>query len=75
MILKITEEKSFQEYRYLIEGTGVDEPENAGSVTIVFQDGKFKKCDYPFRGPYTRAQWNILAQIADQIRALELENA
>ena len=43
-----------------------------GVVVIIFENGKFKKCTYPFAGCYTREQWAVLAEIEAEICRIEL---
>jgi hypothetical protein len=43
-----------------------------GKVVIVFENGKFSRCDFPFRGTYTREQWSMLAEIESEIHRIEL---
>ena len=42
-----------------------------GTVVITFENGKFLKCDFPFRGLYTREQWAVLSQIEAEISRIE----
>jgi hypothetical protein len=41
-------------------------------VEIFFENGKFSRCDFPFRGTYNREQWAILAEIESEIHRIEL---
>jgi len=43
-----------------------------GKVLIVFENGKFSKCSFPFSSTYTREQWSMLAEIESEIRDIEL---
>jgi len=47
-------------------------PDTLGKVVIVFENGKFSRCDFPFRGTYTREQWSMLAEIENEIHRIEL---
>lgn len=40
-------------------------------IEIVFVNGKYDRCKFNFRGPYTRAHWHILKGIADKIAEIE----
>jgi hypothetical protein len=48
-----------------------DNGEGLGHAIISFENGKFKKCDFPFRGTYTRKQWSILREIEAEITRIE----
>ncbi len=41
-----------------------------GRVEIRFRNGQFDRAIYPFHGHYSREQWAILKQIAEEIEAL-----
>lgn len=41
------------------------------TAAIHFVDGKFDHCDFSFHSPYTREQWNVLAEIEKKISELE----
>jgi hypothetical protein len=43
-----------------------------GKVLIVFENGKFSRCDFPFKGTYNREQWSMLAEIENEIHRIEL---
>ena len=47
-------------------------PDTLGKVVITFENGKFSRCDFPFRGTYNREQWAILAEIESEIHRIEL---
>jgi hypothetical protein len=47
-------------------------PDTLGKVLIVFENGKFSRCDFPFRGTYNREQWSMLAEIESEIHRIEL---
>jgi hypothetical protein len=42
-----------------------------GPVVIIFENGKFYECTSPFRSPFTREQWAVLAQIEVEISRIE----
>ena len=42
-------------------------------VTIRFEDKHFHSCKYNFEGRYTFEQWQILGQIAEFIKAKQIE--
>ena len=46
-----------------------------GCAVIEFVDGVFVKADFPFKGPYSREQWNDLKVIAQKIQEIEDEKA
>jgi len=43
-----------------------------GKVLITFENGKFSRCDFPFKGTYNREQWSMLAEIENEIHRIEL---
>jgi hypothetical protein len=43
-----------------------------GKVIITFENGKFSRCDFPFKGTYNREQWSMLAEIENEIHRIEL---
>jgi hypothetical protein len=43
-----------------------------GKVLITFENGKFSRCDFPFKGTYNREQWSMLAEIESEIHRIEL---
>ena len=47
-------------------------PDTLGKVIITFENGKFSRCDFPFRGTYNREQWSMLAEIENEIHRIEL---
>lgn len=49
----------------------IDDGTEKHLVFIVFVNDKFSHVSYPFRGPYTRKQWRVLAVIEDLIAELE----
>ena len=55
------------EYRY------IDEHHCWQTVTIIFENRKFKECRFSFSGTYSREEWAILAAIEKLI--LEIEEA
>ena len=42
-------------------------------VTVVFENGHFEQCKYNFQGLYTFEQWQVLGQIAEFIKAKQIE--
>ena len=42
-------------------------------VTIIFLNGKFNSCKFPFVDSYTREEWKILAHIDRLISKIEKE--
>ena len=51
-----------------------DDPKNGKiqrSIKIVFVNGLFSKCEFPFNGFYSRKEWNILSDINKKISELE----
>jgi len=47
-------------------------PDTLYKVVIIFEDGKFSKCIFPFNHSYTREQWAMLAEIESEIHRIEL---
>lgn len=47
-------------------------PDTLGKVVIIFENGKFSKCIFPFNHTYTREQWAMLAEIESEIHRIEL---
>jgi hypothetical protein len=47
-------------------------PDTLGKVVITFENGKFSRCDFPFKGTYNREQWSMLAEIENEIHRIEL---
>lgn len=41
------------------------------AAKIVFCDGKFFECEFPFRGTYSRDQWAALAELENEICRIE----
>ena len=42
-----------------------------GEIKITFTNEKFVKATFPFTGSYTKAQWNLLAQVSKKITEIE----
>lgn len=40
-------------------------------INVFFIDGKFSKCEYPFKCPYSFEQWAVLGTIAKMIERLQ----
>jgi hypothetical protein len=55
-----------------VAAVGVTAPSPISKVTITFENGKFSRCDFPFKGTYTREQWSMLAEIESEIHRIEL---
>lgn len=68
-VLKTTEVYSFRVNSFGIHSDF--DSSNLNRVEIIFEDGKFSHCNFPFRGTYTRQQWDILGDIADKIKEIE----
>jgi len=47
-------------------------PDTLYKVVIIFENGKFSKCIFPFNHSYTREQWAMLAEIESEIHRIEL---
>ena len=47
-------------------------PDTLGKVIITFENGKFSRCDFPFKGTYNREQWSMLAAIEEEIHRIEI---
>ena len=47
-------------------------PDILYKVVIIFENGKFSKCFFPFNQSYTREQWAMLAEIESEIHRIEL---
>jgi hypothetical protein len=72
MKLQHTKTSAIQEYEYTISNDYPCHPDDLSKVFITFENGKFKKCTYPFAGTYTRKEWAILAEIESEISRIEL---
>ena len=74
MTINHTSTKNITEYHYqLSEGINAPKyPDTLGKVVIVFENGKFSKCSFPFNNSYTREQWAMLAEIESEIHRIEL---
>jgi len=60
------------EYHFqLTSDTSPKCPDALGKVVIIFENDKFLRCDFPFRGNYTREQWAALAEIESEIHRIE----
>lgn len=60
-------------FTYQINRGGELNVKECGTVAIRFVDGKFADVEFPFKGPYTRNGWRILAAIEAEITRLEGE--
>ena len=47
----------------------------AKTVTIIFVNGKFNRCEFGFRGTYDRSAWYVLGGISEKIKEIEGRNA
>ena len=47
-------------------------PDTLGKVVIIFENGKFYRCVFPFTCTYTREQWKALAAIEEEIHRIEI---
>jgi hypothetical protein len=66
-------EYHFDLFPSMLEPLGPFRPaDTIGKVLIVFENGKFSKCSFPFSGTYTREQWSMLAEIESEIHRIEL---
>jgi hypothetical protein len=72
MNIQHTKTSAIQEYQYTITVDYPCHPDDLGKVFITFENGKFKKCTFPFSGNYTRKQWAVLAEIEAEICRIEL---
>jgi hypothetical protein len=72
MNIQHAETRNIQEYHYTLSGASPYCPDILGKIHITFENGKFKKCTYPFAGSYTREQWAVLAEIEAEICRIEL---
>lgn len=68
MILQRKSTRAVTEYLYALidETTG-----HVKQAKIVFEDGKFLKCEFPFSGIWTREQWAAIAEIEREIHRIE----
>lgn len=66
--------RSITEYHFELTSnqTSPKRPDTLGKVVITFENGKFCRCDFPFRGTYNREQWAMLAEIEAEIHRIEL---
>ena len=60
-------------YKYEIRAEGEFPPPFHGviDVEIVFLNEKFDHCSFPFRGEYSRENWEILGEINEEISRIE----
>jgi len=66
--------RSITEYHFQLtsDTAAPNYPDTLGKVLIVFENGKFSRCDFPFKGTYNREQWSMLAEIENEIHRIEL---
>ena len=71
MIINRTTTRTITEYHFDIidRETGTIE-----KAHILFQDGKFHRCVFPFHNYYTREQWRMLARLEQEITAIEADH-
>jgi hypothetical protein len=74
MIIKLKSTRNFTEYHFQLTSDTPEPkcPDTLGKVIITFENGKFSRCDFPFRGTYNRVQWSMLAEIESEIHRIEL---
>lgn len=60
-------------YCYEINSGGEFFIQESGTVTIIFENGKFISASFPMKGVYTRNGWRILAEINNRINKIENE--
>jgi hypothetical protein len=74
MSITHTSTRTITEYHFVLTSnqTSPKCPDTLGKVVIFFENGKFSRCDFPFRGTYNREQWAILAEIESEIHRIEL---
>jgi len=65
--------KKIDTFIFNINSGGEDLVKETGEVSIIFLNGKFDQCNFPFTGHYTRNGFRILAEINDKISELEEE--
>jgi len=62
-------------FTYKINSGGEFSIRESGIVTIVFENGRFVKAEFPFTGSYSRNGWRILSAINNEISQIESELA
>ena len=74
MTINHTSTRSITEYHFELatNQTSPKCPDTLGNVVIIFENGKFSRCDFPFQRTYTREQWAMLAEIESEIHRIEL---
>ena len=74
MTITHTSTRMITEYHFDLASTQTSPkcPDTLGKVVITFENGKFSRCDFPFRGTYTREQWKALAAIEEEIHRIEI---
>lgn len=48
-----------------------EETSTIHKANIIFRDGKFHRCIFPFHNYYTREQWAVLADLENEIYRIE----
>jgi hypothetical protein len=74
MTIHHTSTRNITEYHFDLDANTPSPkcPDTLDKVVITFENGKFSRCDFPFRGTYTREQWSMLAEIENEIHRIEL---
>lgn len=74
MTINHTSTRTITEYHFELASSQTSPkcPDALSKVVIIFENGKFSRCDFPFRAPYTREQWAMLAEIESEIHRIEL---
>lgn len=68
MIIQRNSTRNITEYLYDI----IDEQTaTVSKATIIFENGKFQRCIFPFHNHYTRAEWAALAELENEICRIE----
>jgi hypothetical protein len=70
-ILIKPEHRRIDLFRFRINCSDAEIPENQRDVSIQFVNGKFDSAYYNFTGIHTRYQWKVLGAIAGMIGLLE----
>lgn len=65
--MTLKSKRQITEYQFDISGIAKE----SRPVTIVFENGHFAKCVFPFSGTYNRDQWKALVAIESEIRRIE----
>lgn len=68
MIIQRNSIREITEYFYDIID---EETDTVRKATIIFENGKFQRCVFPFHNHYTRAEWAVLSNLESEIRVIE----